>query len=64
MSQADYNTLFFLPDISGFTQFINTTEVTHAKHIISELLELLINENKGLPILEEVTKLFHSQQRK
>ncbi len=54
MSQANYNTLFFLPDISGFTQFINTTEVTHAKHIISELLELLINENEGLFELAEI----------
>jgi hypothetical protein len=34
--------LIFIPDISGFTEFVNNTEISHSQHIISELLELLI----------------------
>ncbi|NRT16817.1 hypothetical protein HNP99_003191 [Flavobacterium sp. 28A] len=37
--------LYFMPDISGFTNFVNTTEVEHSIHIIAELLELLIDNN-------------------
>jgi len=37
--------LLFLPDISGFTEFANTTEVGHGQHVIAELLEVLINAN-------------------
>ncbi len=32
-----------MPDISGFTNFVNNTELEHSIHIISELLELLID---------------------
>ncbi len=32
-----------MPDISGFTKFVNSTEIEHGTHIISELLELLID---------------------
>ncbi|MGI9552896.1 MAG: DUF2652 domain-containing protein [Aurantibacter sp.] len=35
----------FLPDISGFTQFVQTTEVEHSQHVIAELLEVLIDAN-------------------
>jgi hypothetical protein len=38
--------LLFIPDISGFTQFVHTTEIDHSQHIISELLELIINANE------------------
>lgn len=38
--------LIFIPDISGFTHFVNTTEVDHAQHIIEELLEVLIDANE------------------
>ena len=38
--------LIFIPDISGFTQFVTETEVSHSKHIIEELLEILIDANK------------------
>jgi hypothetical protein len=38
--------LLFIPDISGFTDFINETEVDHSRYIIQELLETLINSNK------------------
>src|SRR4029453_12291796 len=45
--------LIFIPDISGFTRFVTDTEVSHAKHIIEELLEILIDANKiGLEVSE------------
>ena len=45
--------LLFIPDISGFTKFINQTEIEHSRLIIQELLELLINANEtGLEISE------------
>jgi hypothetical protein len=45
--------LLFIPDISGFTRFINETEIEHSRLIIQELLELLINANQsGLEISE------------
>ncbi|MBE0422355.1 MAG: DUF2652 domain-containing protein [Lutibacter sp.] len=37
--------LYFMPDISGFTKFVNNTEIEHGIHIIGELLELLIDSN-------------------
>jgi hypothetical protein len=38
--------LLFMPDISGFTQFVNETEIIHSQHIIKELLEILIEANQ------------------
>jgi len=46
--------LLFLPDISGFTKFVQTTEVAHSQHVISELLEVLINANTEELRLAEV----------
>jgi hypothetical protein len=37
--------LHFIPDISGFTQFVQTTEVAHSQHVIAELLEVLLAAN-------------------
>ncbi len=37
--------LLFIPDISGFTKFVQTTEVAHSQHVIAELLEVLIAAN-------------------
>ena len=37
--------LLFMPDISGFTQFVAETEILHSQHIIRELLEILIDSN-------------------
>ncbi|MDT0607572.1 DUF2652 domain-containing protein [Croceitalea rosinachiae] len=37
--------LLFIPDISGYTKFIQTTEVEHSQHVISELLEVLVSAN-------------------
>ena len=39
------HSFLFLPDISGFTQFVQTTEVEHSQHVIAELLEVLIDAN-------------------
>ena len=45
--------LLFIPDISGFTRFVNEMEIEHSRHIIQELLEILINANYiGLEISE------------
>ena len=40
--------LLFIPDISGFTQFITSTEISHSHHIITELINLIIDENGGV----------------
>lgn len=37
--------LLFIPDISGYTQFVQTTEIEHSQHVIAELLEVLIGAN-------------------
>jgi hypothetical protein len=37
--------LIFIPDISGFTKFVNETEIEHSQHIIRELIEIIINTN-------------------
>ncbi|MFY0598284.1 MAG: DUF2652 domain-containing protein [Cyclobacteriaceae bacterium] len=39
------DTIFFIPDISGFTDFVNETEISHSSHIISELLEGIMSKN-------------------
>jgi hypothetical protein len=45
--------LLFIPDISGFTQFVNRVEIEHTKLIVQELLEILVNANQiGLEISE------------
>ncbi len=45
--------LLFIPDISGFTRFVNETEIDHSRLIIQELLEILVNANQlGLEISE------------
>lgn len=49
----DNKGLIFIPDISGFTRFVNATEIEHSRHIIQELLEVIINANdSGLEISE------------
>ncbi|MDW3646919.1 MAG: DUF2652 domain-containing protein [Bacteroidia bacterium] len=46
--------LIFLPDISGFTDFVNQTELEHSQHIIAELLEILIDANEIDMTLAEI----------
>lgn len=51
--EQNNNALLFIPDISGFTKFINETEISHSQHIIQELLELLVDANiLGLTVSE------------
>ena len=38
--------LIFIPDISGFTEFVTQTEIKHSNHIISELLEIIVEANQ------------------
>lgn len=38
--------LLFMPDISGFTEFVNATEIMHAQSIIQEVLEIIIESNE------------------
>ena len=44
-SHKIHSALFFIPDISGYTKFINETEINHSTHIITELLEIIISSN-------------------
>ncbi|SEM02041.1 Protein of unknown function [Aquimarina amphilecti] len=45
--------LLFIPDISGYTKFVQNTEIEHSQHVISELLEILIKANtQGLRLAE------------
>ncbi|MBW6481660.1 MAG: DUF2652 domain-containing protein [Vicingaceae bacterium] len=37
--------LLLIPDISGFTRFVNDTEIIHGTHIVAELLEIIIKSN-------------------
>jgi hypothetical protein len=42
-----------MPDITGFTEFVNNTEIEHGQHIISELLEIIIkSDNLKLTVNE------------
>src|SRR5215468_10990060 len=45
--------LLFIPDISGFSRFVNEVELEHSRFIIQQLLEVLIRANdSGLTISE------------
>ncbi|SEC80354.1 Protein of unknown function [Tenacibaculum sp. MAR_2009_124] len=46
--------LLFIPDISGFTHFVQNTEVEHSQHVIAELLEVLIAANTQKLSLAEI----------
>ncbi len=39
------NAFYFMPDISGFSGFVQNTPTEHSIHIISELLEILLDNN-------------------
>lgn len=36
---------YFIPDISGFSGFVENTAIEHSIHIVSELLEILLDNN-------------------
>ena len=47
------SSLLFIPDISGFTAFVQQTEITHSQYIIAELLEVIGKANDlGLQLAE------------
>ena len=48
------SSLLFIPDISGFTNFVQTTEINHSQHVIAELLEVLLAANRYDMELAEV----------
>ncbi len=48
------STLIFIPDISGFTNFVNKTAIEHSRHITSELLEIIINSNNLDLVISEI----------
>ena len=37
--------LIFIPDISGFTKFVTGCEIDHSKHIISNLINIILDSN-------------------
>ena len=41
-----HNGLIFIPDISGFTQFVTSVDFKHGQHIIQELLEIILDANQ------------------
>jgi hypothetical protein len=51
--QMKHRGFIFIPDISGFTQFVNSVDLKHSQHIIRELLETLLDANQmGLNVSE------------
>lgn len=46
--------LLFIPDISGFTRFVNEVEIEHSRFIIQQLLEVLIKANDDYLEISEI----------
>ncbi|MDH4069657.1 MAG: DUF2652 domain-containing protein [Ignavibacteria bacterium] len=47
------NANIFIPDISGYTEFLTRTELEHSSHILNELLRILVDSNcSDLTLLE------------
>ena len=46
--------LILIPDISGFTDFTSATAIDHSAHIITELLELIVESNETDFTLAEI----------
>lgn len=44
----------FIPDISGFTKFVKSTEISHSRHIIEELINIIIKEGSEVFELAEI----------
>src|SRR5262245_34994576 len=59
--------IILIPDISGFTGFTGATEIDHAAHITTELLELIVASNETDFTLAEIegdAVLFYRKDRK
>jgi hypothetical protein len=49
----DSDSFLYIPDISGFTEFVNETEISHSRHVVSELLEAIIGaDSLGMKVTE------------
>lgn len=48
------NSTLYFPDISGFTNFVNNTEIEHGQQITASLLEEIINSNYVDFIVSEI----------
>ena len=44
--QDTSSSLLFIPDITGFTEFVQQTAIMHSQHIIAELLEVIAKANE------------------
>ena len=40
---AEINATILIPDISGFTEFMTKTELSHSSHAISMLIDAIVN---------------------
>ena len=40
---AETNATILIPDISGFTEFMTTTELSHSSHAINHLIDAIVN---------------------
>lgn len=45
MNQNNTTAVIFIPDISGFSKFVNDIEILHGQEITAELLEEIINSD-------------------
>lgn len=60
------SSLLFVPDISGYTRFVEQTEMQHSEHIISELLGILLDANELSMAVAEIegdAVLFYQLER-
>jgi hypothetical protein len=67
LSSRAQPTLIFIPDISGFTQFVKHNAISHSQHIVEELLEILIDANEidlQISEIEGDAILFYRQGQK
>ena len=46
--------LLLIPDISGYTEFLNTVEIDHGAHVVADLIEAVIDNNRMSLTLSEV----------
>ena len=46
MNNTKSKSVLFIPDISGFTRFVNDIEILHGQEITAELLEEIINADE------------------
>jgi Protein of unknown function (DUF2652) len=58
--------LIFIPDISGFTKFVTKCEINHTNHIISNLINIILDSNRlelKVAEIEGDAVLFYSKSK-